>query len=231
MRPVTRVFVTPDEEVMELSFQRLDGTVETITATPGHPFWVEGQGWVEARDLRLGATVQTAEHGLATLSATLSRNGRTTVYNLEVDGTHTYFVGETGAWVHNACGCGGGNHEVFYRTMSRAHARSLMTTGKVSATSETFISPSRAYSEAYDGALVELRVRPGTTEQLAALGVRDRSSLTAGTYPNMPVGRSGWPSTGAYFKAESGQINIGLGRGPALELFNQNMTGYNVVRW
>jgi len=25
-------------------------------------------------------------------------------HNLNVAGDHTYFVGETGAWVHNACG-------------------------------------------------------------------------------------------------------------------------------
>jgi RHS repeat-associated protein len=104
-RPISQVFVTPDKEVLDLSFAHLDGTFETITATPGHPFWVEGTGWVEARDLALGAPVQTAESGLATLSATLSREERTTVYNLEVEGTHTYFVGETKAWVHNACGC------------------------------------------------------------------------------------------------------------------------------
>ncbi len=29
---------------------------------------------------------------------------RATVYNLEIEGSHTYFVGEGGAWVHNACG-------------------------------------------------------------------------------------------------------------------------------
>jgi hypothetical protein len=30
--------------------------------------------------------------------------GRRTVYNLEVEGWHTYVVGQLGAWVHNACG-------------------------------------------------------------------------------------------------------------------------------
>jgi RHS repeat-associated protein len=101
VRPVTRVYVTPQKETLELGFG-----AETIVATPGHPFWVEGSGWVEAADLVIGQTVQTAEGRLATLSAALSREGRETVYNLEVEGTHTYFVGETKAWVHNACGCG-----------------------------------------------------------------------------------------------------------------------------
>jgi len=32
---------------------------------------------------------------------------RATVYNIEVEGWHTYFVGELGVWVHNAnCGKG-----------------------------------------------------------------------------------------------------------------------------
>ena len=32
--------------------------------------------------------------------------GEQLVYNFEVEGSHTYFVGETGAWVHNACAPG-----------------------------------------------------------------------------------------------------------------------------
>ena len=37
--------------------------------------------------------------GLATWVA-----GEHTVFNLEVKGFHTYFVGDVGAWVHNGCG-------------------------------------------------------------------------------------------------------------------------------
>ena len=107
-QPVTEVFITPDKEVLELTVTDDQGASETVLATPGHPFWVEGQGWVTAAELRVGEALITAEQGLATLSAALSRGGRRTVYNLEVEGWHTYFVGEAGAWVHNACRCGGG---------------------------------------------------------------------------------------------------------------------------
>jgi RHS repeat-associated protein len=104
LRPVTRVFVTPDAQVLDLSFRGVDGFAETITVTPSHPFWVEGTGWTAARDLSLNVPLRTAEGTLATLSAALSREDRITVFNLEVAETHTYFVGKTGAWVHNACG-------------------------------------------------------------------------------------------------------------------------------
>ena len=107
-QPVTEVFITPDKEVLELTVTGDDGDAETLVTTPGHPFWVDGQGWVTAAELRVGEVLMTAEQGLATLSAALSREGRRTVYNLEVEGWHTYFVGEAGAWVHNACRCGGG---------------------------------------------------------------------------------------------------------------------------
>jgi RHS repeat-associated protein len=105
-QPVTQRFVTPDKELTELKFELPNGTTETIYATPTHPFWVEGQGWVVARDLELGVNIETAEHGLARLSATLSLAKRDTVYNLEVEGLHTYFVGHGQQWVHNACSCG-----------------------------------------------------------------------------------------------------------------------------
>ena len=83
----------------------------------------------------------------------------------------------------------------------------------------------------YDGALVQFRLTSGTTEQLAGIGVRDGSGLTGAAYPNMPLVGRGWTRSSAFFKAEGvpQQINIGLGRGGALDIFNGNMTGYNVI--
>ena len=37
--------------------------------------------------------------------------------------------------------------------------------------------------------------------------------------------------TSAFFKTEGTQINIGLGRGTALDMFNSNMQGLNVIRF
>ncbi len=121
--------------------------------------------------------------------------------------------------------------EVFYRTMSAAHAQELLATGRLSATAETFISPTQAFAEGYEGALVQFRLQAGTTEQLAAIGVRDASALSSAAYPNMSIVGRGWTAGNAFFKAEGAQINIGLGRGAALNTFNNNIAGFNVIRW
>jgi hypothetical protein len=99
------------------------------------------------------------------------------------------------------------------------------------------ISPTQAYSEFYDGILVEFRMEAGTTQELAAIGVRDATDMTVLAYPNMARVFSGWGEAGAaYFKMEGvsrglpGQINIGLGRGAALDLFNSRIARINVVR-
>ena len=119
--------------------------------------------------------------------------------------------------------------EVVWRTMTRAHADELVATGRLAATRETFISPTRSFAEGYDGVLVELQLQAGTIEKLAQIGVRDSSSVVTKAYPTMPPVSKGWTSTSAFFKGESGQINIGLGRGDALDVFNANIKRVNVV--
>ncbi len=79
----------------------LDFGASQIETTATHPFFTD-TGWVKAIDLRAGMdcylsvgarlTVQAVKHPLP---------HPTTVYNLQVAGTHTYFVGKQGVWVHN----------------------------------------------------------------------------------------------------------------------------------
>ncbi len=113
--------------------------------------------------------------------------------------------------------------------MSKANFEQLQATGRVPATSETFLSPSREFSSAYEGTMVRLSVRGGTTDALAGVGVRDASAVTSAAYPDMPLVSSGWTSTSAFFKGEGGIINIGLGRGSALDIFNEAIGGFEVV--
>jgi hypothetical protein len=75
-----------------------------VEATAEHPFWLEGRGWVGAGSLRAGERVLRADGRWLRVERVEAREGRRTVYNLEVEGWHTYVVGELGAWVHNACG-------------------------------------------------------------------------------------------------------------------------------
>lgn len=111
-------------------------------------------------------------------------------------------------------------NEIYYRTMSPEHFAQLESTGRFPGTSETFISPTQGFSESYDGILTRLITNDGTYDALAEIGVRDVSRTVMLEHPDMPVASRGWTAESAYFKGESQQINIGLGTGPALQLFN-----------
>ena len=102
-REVTETTIRHDIPVLRLKTAATDGSTDALTTTGEHPFWVNGQGWTAARQLEPGDEVFSSAGGwLKVTSATWLQDTRT-VYNLEVDGFHTYFVGASGAWVHNAC--------------------------------------------------------------------------------------------------------------------------------
>ena len=98
------------------------GKAETLTCTPEHPLFVQGQGWVEAGSVGIGTSiVSRAGPALQVTGLTWQKNkaedlavgsagssfGGYTVYNLTVEGDHTFFVGINGGgtWVHNAGPC------------------------------------------------------------------------------------------------------------------------------
>jgi RHS repeat-associated protein len=134
-----------------------------------------------------------------------------------------------GAHVTEDAGANAG--ETYYRTMSSGDYASLSESGRLpaSATGETFISPTESFSANYEGTMVKFTVRSGTTDSLISMGARDTSKLTESAFPDMPEVGKGWMSTSAYFKAEGNQINIGLGRGPALSTFNDAITSFVAV--
>ena len=81
----------------------LDGAAEPLTTTAGHPFWsLDRGGWVAAGELRAGERVAT-ECGARRLRSRAAGAAAAAVYNLEVAGTHSYFVGPQRLWVHNGC--------------------------------------------------------------------------------------------------------------------------------
>ena len=116
-----------------------------------------------------------------------------------------------------------------YRTMSADDYATLQSTGKVPPGTETFFSPNAAYASQYNGVTVKFTVRNRTINWLAKIGVRDTSALVSGMYPSMPVVSKGWMATNAFFKTECGIINIGLGFGTALELFNKGILRFSLI--
>lgn len=80
-------------------------TVETITASREHPFYVDGKGFVPAGGLAIGNSIVTRA-GPSLVVKAIQWNRRAegyAVYNFVVEEEHTYFVGlaNGGAWVHN----------------------------------------------------------------------------------------------------------------------------------
>ncbi|WP_235595688.1 TIGR04388 family protein [Leptospira weilii] len=93
------------------TFQRQANVVYTIVYSNGtqvettdeHPFYIEGKGWVPAKDLRAGEfSVLSNERTLEIVSIAISER-TTTVYNFEVEDSHSYYVSEVGILVHNDC--------------------------------------------------------------------------------------------------------------------------------
>lgn len=106
-----------------LSFERVVGTSvtedrplvdvrivegDTIRATPNHLFWTADRGWVHAGELLPGESLESARFGELHVASVEPEAEHATVYNFEVDPTHTYFVGAATALVHNQVVCDGG---------------------------------------------------------------------------------------------------------------------------
>lgn len=102
LKPVTATFVRPDTPVIELELRSGPFLSERVSVTPGHRFWIEGSGWRRAASLAT-APVGSIESPVSA-SALSTRGDATTVYNLEVEDFHSYFVGQTHALVHNGDG-------------------------------------------------------------------------------------------------------------------------------
>ncbi|MEC0119532.1 polymorphic toxin-type HINT domain-containing protein [Paenibacillus apiarius] len=97
--PVEELFQRETDETYHV---KVNGT--TIITTAEHPFWVAGQGWVEARDLKKGDKLVDLDDQEVPIEDIDVKKERITVYNFRVQGIHNYFVTDLKIWTHN---CGG----------------------------------------------------------------------------------------------------------------------------
>lgn len=94
---------------MELAVKASEAAaVETqeLTGTGEHPFWREDtREWAEMAELKPNDRLLLIDGQPTTVFANSRQNappGKAfTTYNFEVEDFHTYFVGESGVWVHN----------------------------------------------------------------------------------------------------------------------------------
>ena len=82
-------------------YQRISTEFGELHLTPEHPLWVQGKGWVEAKDIKWEDPISTVSGDVLAFDNEYV-NAKTKVYNFTVANTHTYFAGPSGFWVHNA---------------------------------------------------------------------------------------------------------------------------------
>ncbi|MEJ3749675.1 polymorphic toxin-type HINT domain-containing protein [Actinomycetes bacterium KLBMP 9797] len=111
-REVTRLRSGADQSDLVEVVVDIDGITGektgSVVATDEHPFWVEVENrWVYAKDLKPGYRFETSDHRSATVVRTRTWSEYLTVYNLTVDGIHTYYVlaGNAAVLVHNTDPC------------------------------------------------------------------------------------------------------------------------------
>ena len=100
LKPVVETYVNETNELVHVF-----ANGEEIVTTPNHPFYSPVKGWTEAAQLRAGdilvlvngeyVVVEKVQHEI--LEAPV------TVYNFQVKGYHTYYVGKISILVHNTC--------------------------------------------------------------------------------------------------------------------------------
>jgi hypothetical protein len=77
--------------------------IEKISCSPEHPFWIDGKGWVLSFQLEQGMRLRTRDGELVAIDEIRRRDEVTQVYNVEIDGFHTYFVSGLEILSHNMC--------------------------------------------------------------------------------------------------------------------------------
>ncbi|GAA2230309.1 polymorphic toxin-type HINT domain-containing protein [Streptomyces indiaensis] len=108
--PVTALITGQGHKSLVDVTVRTDHGASTVTATEGHPFWIDDlQAWATAGQLEPGVWLRTSAGTRVQVSAVRAWTAQgLTVHNLTVGDLHTFHVlaGGTPLLVHNANGCG-----------------------------------------------------------------------------------------------------------------------------
>ncbi|MFD5816732.1 RHS repeat-associated core domain-containing protein [Streptomyces sp. NPDC127038] len=103
-REVTATHINHDADLIDLTVRDKNGNLSTLHTTSRHPFWDDSEhAWIPAGDLTVDHRLKTPTNGHLTIAQVEVVPGAADMYNLTVDGLHTYYVlaGETPVLVHN----------------------------------------------------------------------------------------------------------------------------------
>jgi len=86
-KPIVRTTTRPPRPTFEIGLG-----VEKLFCTGGHLFWVSGKGWIKASQLKPGDILHAAAQPVVVMNVKQQPEAQT--FNLAIDQTQTYFVGE-----------------------------------------------------------------------------------------------------------------------------------------
>ncbi|TDC06140.1 hypothetical protein E1265_34955, partial [Streptomyces sp. 8K308] len=163
------------KDLVTLTIATEQGTTSTVTATEGHPFWVPKlDAWIDASQLTPGARLRTSTGTNVQISAVQARTVEAAVYNLTVEGSHTYYVlaGGTPVLVHNASSCTSGNNSAAAtgRSVHRDFSDLLDSRSQVGYEGEftlpSGLRPDGGYTDPATGVRVPIELKPDTRAQI-----------------------------------------------------------------
>ena len=96
---VTRRFRSVAKEILWITLVN----ESVLGITPGHPVWTHQVGWTAAHKVCIGDTLADEGGNPIEVIDIEVDPSPAVVYNIEVDGTYTYFA--EGVWVHNTSAC------------------------------------------------------------------------------------------------------------------------------
>lgn len=106
-KPVVALIGGADRQIWEVAIESIgsDGAArrESIGTTSEHPWRLVGGSWATTAELYPGAELVTASGARAVVLSVVRTDRIRRTFNFEVEGFHTYFVGQGGLWVHNEC--------------------------------------------------------------------------------------------------------------------------------
>ena len=106
-RKVVHLFRNTSDHIRFLTIKSLEGDSQEIGTTDGHPFWVVGEGWVDAIDIQVGDRLRDSNRKLTFVTSTRREDHPEgiEIFNFEVEGSHTYYaaagLGDNPVLVHN----------------------------------------------------------------------------------------------------------------------------------
>ena len=100
LKEVRNIIVSSVDEIIKIKTEN-----QIIEASLEHPFYIKEKGWVEAKDLQQDDILITLNHEEKIKNISRDYYFEKDVYNLEIEGSHTFYITEDDILTHNKGKC------------------------------------------------------------------------------------------------------------------------------